>query len=214
MKCVSIRSIFSFIWVNYAATFITNQPAPTMPTIPCYMLSVTKILHNVLREGDEYFDSGDLVQLHERDFFSFADRLGDTFRWKSENVSTTQVSNVIIKYGQMEDTNVYGVKVPDMEGRCGMVAIKMLDGEQIDWDSFTEYVNDKLPIFARPYFVRLRNQIDATNSFKQVKQQLQKEGFNPNLISDLLYFLDPRENKYVELTPAIYEDIVNHKVRF
>jgi citronellyl-CoA synthetase len=173
-----------------------------------------KILRNVLREGDEYFDSGDLVQLHERDFFSFADRLGDTFRWKSENVSTTQVSNVIIKYGQMEDANVYGVKVPDMEGRCGMVAIKLLDGEQIDWDRFAEYVNDKLPVFACPYFVRLRDQIDATNSFKQVKQQLQKEGFDPNIISDPLYFLDPRENKYVVLSPSIYEDIVNHKVRF
>lgn len=173
-----------------------------------------KIMRNVLRQGDEYFNSGDLVNLHEREYFSFADRLGDTFRWKSENVSTTQVSDVIIKYGQMEDANVYGVKVPDMEGRCGMVAIKLLEGEEINWDNFTAYVNDKLPVFARPYFVRLRDRIDATNSFKQMKQQLQKEGFDPNIISDPLYFLDPRANKYVALTPQVYEDIVKHQVRF
>ncbi len=173
-----------------------------------------KIRHNVFQEGDKYFDSGDLVMMHENDYISFVDRLGDTYRWKSENVSTNQVSDVVDKFGQMEDANVYGVQVPGMEGRCGMVAIKLLEGQTIDWDKFTAYINEKLPPFARPYFVRLRDEIDATNSFKQLKQQLQKEGFNPDAVKDPLYFLDPRLDKYIPLTPEIYQDIVDHKIRF
>ncbi|HZK44257.1 MAG TPA: long-chain-acyl-CoA synthetase [Syntrophomonadaceae bacterium] len=174
----------------------------------------SKMLRNLLQDGDEYFDSGDLVQLHENDYFSFVDRLGDTFRWKSENVSTNQVSDVVIKSGGLEDANVYGVRVPGMEGRCGMVALKPLDGVNIDLDDLAKYVKDKLPAFAIPYFVRIREQIDATNSFKQVKQQLQKEGFDPSVIKDPLYFLDPRANTYVPLTPEIYQDIAEHKVQF
>ncbi len=173
-----------------------------------------KILRNLLQDGDAYFDSGDLVQLHDNDYISFVDRLGDTFRWKSENVSTNQVSDVVIKFGGLEDANVYGVKVPDMEGRCGMVALKPLDGVNVDLEALAQYVIDKLPVFARPYFVRLRAQIDATNSFKQLKQQLQKEGFDPGIVSDPLYFLDPRVNTYVPLTAEIYQDIATHKIQF
>lgn len=173
-----------------------------------------KIMRNVLKEGDCYFNSGDLVCLAENDYFSFVDRLGDTFRWKSENVSTTQVSNVVNRFGQMEDVNVYGVQVPGMEGRCGMAAIKLLDGEVIDWAKLGEFVCDQLPPYARPYFIRLRSTIDATNSFKQVKTQLQKEGFDPHVIKDPLYFLDPETNVYVELTPELYDQIINHTIKF
>lgn len=176
--------------------------------------TAAKIRYNVFAENDEYFDSGDLVKVHDNDYISFVDRLGDTFRWKSENVSTNQVSDVLNKYGQIEDANVYGVKVPDMEGRCGMVALKLLENEQLDMDKFAAYVNEKLPSYARPYFVRIRNMIDATNSFKQLKQQLQKEGFDPKLSSDSLYFLDPRSQSYVSLNENIYQDIIKHKVSF
>ncbi|MGE5390202.1 MAG: long-chain-acyl-CoA synthetase [Deltaproteobacteria bacterium] len=173
-----------------------------------------KIMRDVLAPGDKYFNSGDLVQLHDREYISFVDRLGDTFRWKSENVSTNQVSNVIDKFGQMEDSNVYGVKVPGMEGRCGMVAIKLQDGAVVDWERFSDYVNEKLPSFARPYFVRIRPEIDATNSFKQVKKGLQQEGYDPNIINDPLYFLHPDLCRYIPLTPEVYQDIVEQKVRF
>jgi len=173
-----------------------------------------KIMRDVLQEGDCYFDSGDLVCLAENDYFSFVDRLGDTFRWKSENVSTTQVSNLVNQFGQMEDVNVYGVQVPGMEGRCGMAAIKLLDGEVIDWAKLGAFVCEKLPPYARPYFIRIRDTIDATNSFKQMKQQLQKEGFDPSLISDPLYFLDPDSWVYVPLTPEFYAKIVDHTVKF
>ncbi len=173
-----------------------------------------KTLRNVLKEGDCYFDSGDLVCLGEKDYFSFVDRLGDTFRWKSENVSTNQVSNEVNRYGQMEDVNVYGVQVPGMEGRCGMAAIKLLDGEVMDWTKLGAYVAGKLPSYARPHFIRVRDTIDATNSFKQLKSQLQKEGFDPSVVKDPLYFLDPDQCVYVELTPELYARIIDHTIKF
>ncbi|NLW92654.1 MAG: long-chain-acyl-CoA synthetase [Syntrophomonadaceae bacterium] len=189
--------------LNVFAGYVNNPQATT-----------EKLMHNLLQEGDCYFNSGDLVALAEDDYFSFVDRMGDTFRWKSENVSTTQVSNLVNHFGQMEDVNVYGVQVPGMEGRCGMAAIKLLEGETLDWAKLGAFVCEKLPSYARPYFIRLRDTIDATNSFKQVKTQLQKEGFDPSVISDPLYFLDPDQNVYVELTPERYAKIVDHTIKF
>lgn len=173
-----------------------------------------KLMHNVLKEGDCYFDSGDLVCMAENNYFSFVDRMGDTFRWKSENVSTNQVSNVVNHFGQMEDVNVYGVQVPGMEGRCGMAAIKLLDGEVIDWAKLGAFICEKLPSYARPYFIRIRETIDATNSFKQLKTQLQKEGFDPSVVKDPLYFLNPDLDVYVELTPERYAKIIDHTIKF
>lgn len=173
-----------------------------------------KILRNVFRPNDMYFNSGDLVKLHEGDYFSFEDRLGDTFRWKSENVSTNQVADVLMQFGGIEDANVYGVKVPNTEGRCGMVALKLLDSSVFRPDEFAAFVMEKLPSYARPYFVRLRQELDITNSFKRVKKHLLQEGFDPEKIGDPLYFLHPEKNTYVPLTKELYQDIVENKVRF
>lgn len=187
--------------LNVFAGYVNNPEA-----------TAEKIMRNVLKDGDCYFDSGDLVCLHEDDYFSFVDRMGDTFRWKSENVSTNQVSNVVNRFGQMEDVNVFGVQVPGMEGRCGMAAIKVLDGETIDWAQLGAFVCETLPPFARPFFLRLRDRIDATNSFKQMKQQLQREGFDPAVVSDEMYFLDG--DRYVPLTAELYQQIVEHTIKF
>ncbi|MGE5390387.1 MAG: long-chain-acyl-CoA synthetase [Deltaproteobacteria bacterium] len=173
-----------------------------------------KVLRNLLEDGDKFFDTGDLVKLHERGNFSFVDRLGDNYRWKSENISTNMVSSVIDGYGHIEDANVYGVEVPGMEGRCGMAALKLLKGESIDWEEFSAHITANLAPYARPYFLRLRPVIDANNSFKQVKKNLQKEGFDPAVVSDPLYFLHPERKQYVPLTPEIYEDIIGQKFRF
>ncbi len=173
-----------------------------------------KILRDVFEKGDTYFDSGDLLYLGERDYISFVDRLGDTFRWKSENVSTNQVADVINKFGHIEDANVYGVKVPGMEGRCGMAALKLLDGESIDWDEFSVYINERLASFARPYFIRIRPEIDATNSFKQLKRGLQNDNFDPNKVSDPLYFLHPTLCSYVPMSQQLYQDIMEERLRF
>ncbi len=173
-----------------------------------------KLLRNVFRPGDEYFNSGDLLQLHENDYMSFVDRLGDTYRWKSENVSTNQVGDVLNAFGTFEDANVYGVEVPGSEGRCGMAALKLLEGKKFEPQGLAEYVRQHLPSYARPYFVRLRPEIDATNSFKQLKGKLKQEGFNPALVSDPLYFLDTGKSCYVPLTGEIYEEIVSQRKTF
>lgn len=173
-----------------------------------------KILRDLLTAGDRYFDSGDLVRLHENHNFSFVDRLGDNYRWKSENVSTNLVSSAIDGFGHIEDANVYGVEVPGTEGRCGMAALKLLDGHTIDWDQFSVYIIEKLPAYARPYFIRLRPVIDANNSCKQMKKHLQTEAFDPNIIADPLYLLHPEQGRYVPLTREIYDEIAGQRLRF
>ncbi len=173
-----------------------------------------KIMRNVLKEGDQYFDTGDLVKLHDNEWVSFIDRLGDTFRWKGENVSTNEVADILNSFGKIEDSNVYGVQVPGTEGRCGMVALKVLEGENLDMDAFAQHVYKNLPVYARPYFLRLRDQVDSTNSFKQVKTQLQKEGFDPSLIQDPMYFLHPQQVTYIPINNEIYQAISEQQIAF
>ena len=111
-------------------------------------------------------------------------------------------------------SNVYGVEVRKTEGRCGMVALTLLPGEKIDWKAFSKYVEDNLPVYARPYFVRIRKEADATSSFKQLKTDLQKEGFDPSKIKDKMYFLNPGTWKYMPLTKKVYDDVQSGKYRF
>jgi citronellyl-CoA synthetase len=173
-----------------------------------------KIIENVFTPGDKYFISGDLFQLHKKDYVSFVDRLGDSYKWKGELVATNEVADVLNKFGCFEDCNVYGVTVKNAEGRAGMAALTLRPGSSLDWNVFAEYVIGNLPVYARPYFVRLRKEKDATSSFKQIKSGLQKEGFDPSIIRDNLYFLDPVKKAYVELTKNIYEEIEYGRKRF
>lgn len=173
-----------------------------------------KILEGVFKPGDRYFVSGDLFKLHKKDYVSFVDRLGDTFKWKGEVVATNEVADILNRFGGIEDSNVYGVTVKGAEGRCGMVALTPLQGASVDWKKFAAYVVRELPVYARPYFVRVRREKDATSSFKQLKTSLQKEGFDPKAVKDPLYFLDPRKNAYVKITPALYAEIQSGKIKF
>ncbi len=173
-----------------------------------------KIIENVFRPGDRYFVSGDIFQLHKKDYVSFVDRLGDTFKWKGEVVATNEVADILNKFGRIEDSNVYGVSVKNTEGRCGMVALTLLPGATMDWKAFAAYVVKNLPVYARPYFVRIRREKDATSSFKQVKMGLQKDGFNPSVVRDPLYFLEPKKNTYVKLNKKLYDEIEAGKIKF
>ncbi len=174
----------------------------------------SKIMENAFKKGDRYFISGDIFQLHRGNFVSFVDRLGDTYKWKGEVVATNEVSDVLNRFGSLEDTNVYGVEVANTEGRCGMAAITPRAGCAIDFDALAEYAAANLPAYARPYFIRVRENVDATASFKKVKTALQAEGFDPSIITDQLYFLDSEKGKYVRITESIYMDIQNGLFRF
>ncbi|SCY05405.1 long-chain-acyl-CoA synthetase [Desulfoluna spongiiphila] len=172
-----------------------------------------KILSDVFVPGDRYFLSGDLMQLHDKDYVSFVDRLGDTFKWKGEVVSTNEVGDLLFRFGDIEDANVYGVEVKGSEGRAGMAALTLLPGREIDLAALGAYVAEHLPVYARPWFLRIREQCDVSVSFKQQKVTLRKEGFDPGQIDDPLYFYHPGQG-YLPLTRALYDDIQGGEVRF
>lgn len=159
-----------------------------------------KILHNVFSEGDAWYRSGDLFTRDEDDYYYFLDRIGDTYRWKSENISTTEVTEELAAYHAIEIVNVYGVKVPGEEGKAGMAAIQLKDGEIFNPKEFYQHVIARLPAYAVPLFIRVSEQSDMTATFKLKKVDLQKQAYNLALVSEPLYMLDGSEETYCSLT--------------
>jgi len=169
--------------------------------------SETRILRDVSAPGDAWFRSGDLMRRDTRGFLYFVDRLGDTFRWKGENVSTTQVAEVVAGCPGVRDAVVYGVTVPAAEGRAGMAAVAVNAG--FDLAMLQRRLDANLPEHARPLFVRVCDAIETTATFKYKRLQLAREGYDPRLTDDPLYFKESRFGVYVPLTPALYEAIAN-----
>jgi fatty-acyl-CoA synthase len=166
-----------------------------------------KILRNVFVEGDAWFRSGDLMRRDSEGYFYFVDRIGDTFRWKGENVSTMEVSEVICAFAGIHEANVYGVEVPGHEGRAGMAAI--VCDPDLNLADLRSHVSAYLPDYARPLFLRIRGEIDATATFKQRKISLVKDGFDPVNIRDAIFFDDPQAQAYLRLDGSRYRDIVS-----
>ena len=127
---------------------------------------------------------------------SFIDRVGDTFRWRSENVSTNEVGEILNGYKDVNMSNVYGVQVPGCEGRAGMVAFSLEDAENFNWQEFSEYVENNLPKYARPVFIRIIQEMDTTGTFKLKKNELREEAFDLNTVNDKVYFLKPSSSIY------------------
>ncbi|KAL5288342.1 SLC27A4.2 family protein [Megaselia abdita] len=174
--------------------------------------SKKKIVTDVFVKGDAAFLSGDLLVADERGYLYFKDRTGDTFRWKGENVSTSEVEAQVSNVAGYKDSIVYGVHVPNTEGRAGMAAI--YDPERlVDIDSFADNLRKILPNYAMPQFLRFLSKLDLTGTFKLRKVDLQKEGFNPNEIKDRLYYL-ASTGKYEVLTPEIYKKIYENVIKF
>jgi len=143
----------------------------------------------------------------------FVDRIGDTFRWKGENVATSEVQAHLLKWPAVEEASVYGVTIGGTEGRAGMAALVLREGETFDPDGFAKHVAHGLPAYARPLFLRVRKELQKTSTFKLQKTELQKEGFNPQTVRDPLYFLDADKNVYVTLTTELYDAIASGSVR-
>uniref|UniRef100_A0A671SE96 long-chain-fatty-acid--CoA ligase n=1 Tax=Sinocyclocheilus anshuiensis TaxID=1608454 RepID=A0A671SE96_9TELE len=172
-----------------------------------------KRLRDVFKHGDVYFNSGDLLKIDHDNFIYFQDRVGDTFRWKGENVATTEVSDIISMLDFVEEANVYGVRVPGHEGRIGMAAVKLMDGMEFECKETFDHVCRFLPVYARPRFIRIQSSVDITATFKQLKLKLVEAGFNPSMTTDSLYFLCEPERTYVSLTPSIYQQILSHSIK-
>ena len=174
--------------------------------------SEKKMLHDVFRRGDVWFRTGDLMRRDEHGYFYFVDRIGDTFRWKGENVSTGEVGEALLAMRGINEANVYGVTVPGMDGRAGMASL-VVDGD-FSLDALLAWLKTRLAAYARPLFLRLSPQIAVTGTFKQRKVDLVREGFDPSAIADPVYFFDPETGKYERLTPERYADIVAGRIRF
>ena len=170
-----------------------------------------KLLRDVFRRGDAYFRTGDLLRVDEQGYFYFVDRIGDTFRWKGENVSTQEVAEVLSGFPAVRDVAVYGVSVPGNEGRAGMAAL-VVDGE-LDRKAFAGHVRESLAPYAQPLFLRLLPEIAVTGTFKHRKVELVDQGFDPGRIDEALLFLDPQSESYESLDPGRFQDIVEGRAR-
>ncbi len=166
----------------------------------------SKILRDAFEKGDVWFRSGDLMRRDADGYFCFVDRVGDTFRWKGENVSTTEVATTLCSFPGIREATVYGVAVPYREGRAGMAAIVSDSG--LDLSALRAHLAKQLPDYARPLFLRVVAEVEITSTFKQRKLDMAKEGFNPMRIHETLYVDDPQRRTFVPLTGDIYESIV------
>nr|XP_003229743.3 PREDICTED: long-chain fatty acid transport protein 4 [Anolis carolinensis] len=165
-----------------------------------------KMARDVFTKGDCAYLTGDVLVMDELGYMYFRDRTGDTFRWKGENVSTTEVEGTLSRLLSMTDVVVYGVEVPGAEGKAGMAAIVDPD-HTCDLERFAEDMKKALPAYARPIFLRLVLELNKTSTFKFQKMDLRKEGYDPNVVKDRLYYLEPRLGRYLPLDLEAYRRI-------
>jgi citronellyl-CoA synthetase len=175
----------------------------------------SKIVRDVFIKGDAWFNTGDLIRDIGYGHVQFVDRTGDTFRWKGENVSTTEVEAVANTLSQVSLSTVFGVKMPGGDGRAGMIAIiPECKPENFDMRKLCGHFRDSLPSYAIPKFVRLNKDLEYTPTHKIKKVDLKKQGFDPAVVNDRLYVLLPEETEYRPLTNEIYNNILDGKYRF
>ncbi|CAL1285540.1 unnamed protein product [Larinioides sclopetarius] len=171
-----------------------------------------KIIRNCFEKGDMAFLSGDILKMDEEGYLYFVDRAGDTFRWRGENVSTGEVENIVSTALGRVSCVVYGVEVPNVEGKAGMAFIQT-DLKNVNFSEFYQNISKRLPSYATPLFLRFSDQMEETGTYKLKKVTYQKEGFNPGEISDPLFFLDAKQKTYSPLTKEMYSDIITGKIR-
>jgi fatty-acyl-CoA synthase len=169
-----------------------------------------KILHDVFEKGDAWFCTGDLMRQDKGGYFYFVDRIGDTFRWKGENVATSEVSEIITAFPGIQEANVYGVEVPRRDGRAGMAALVLTDS--IDLTAFRDYLAKTLPGYAQPLFFRICKKMEITATFKQKKAELVQLAYDPSKTDDPIYFNDPEQRAFVRLDKIVYERIQTGQV--
>lgn len=186
-----------------------------------------KLAQDVFKKGDLYFRTGDALRRNNDGYWFFLDRLGDTYRWKSENVSTAEVSVVLGQYPGLLEANVYGVLVPGHDGRAGCAAVSLdpsTNVERFDWVNFTKYVRKQLPRYAVPVFVRvLDGEVDklASHNNKQIKGPLRLEGVDPSAQGSKVqggekhrvFWMPPKGDRYVPFEQKDWDGLVAGKAK-
>jgi fatty-acyl-CoA synthase len=169
----------------------------------------SKVLRDVFENGDAWMRTGDLMRQESRGFYYFIDRVGDTFRWKGENVATGEVAAALSDYPGVRTATVYGVTIPCADGRAGMAALEV--GEEFNMGELHKHLCNRIPHYARPLFIRLADSLAVTETFKQKRQSLVLEGFDPTKIADPLYC--NLGEGFTPLDALLYSDILSGRVR-
>ena len=172
--------------------------------------SEKKILHNAFKPDDAWFRTGDLMRKDAQGYFYFVDRIGDTFRWKGENVSTAEVAAAIARCPGVLDATVYGVAVPGADGKAGMAALAVGDG--FDLAALRQHL-ECLPVYARPVFVRIRQELETTATFKHQKGELAREGYDPAATGDAIYVNDPQLGAFARMDAVLFDRIEAARMR-
>ncbi|WP_347456617.1 long-chain-acyl-CoA synthetase [Acinetobacter thermotolerans] len=175
------------------------------------------IMKDVFCKGDAYFNTGDLVRDIGFRHAQFVDRLGDTFRWKGENVSTTEVENMLTEYDKIVEAVVYGVEIPNTNGRAGMAAITLKPDTQLNEADLKEMLScfkKCLPAYAVPVFLRVQKQVETTGTFKYQKNKLKEQAFDPSKTDERLLVWLPGTDAYTDVTPEIFANIQAYQYRF
>ena len=179
--------------------------------------SDSKVIRNAFKQGDAYFNSGDLLKTIDVGFtlfqkhYQFVDRVGDTFRWKSENVSTNEVGDIISNFDDILFANVYGVEIPKTDGRAGMAAIVLNDGKDIDKldvEALSHHIYESLPAYARPIFIRILKELPSTATHKLQKGDLRDHAYHLDKVNDRLLVMKPNERCYTPLDREFYDQIM------
>ena len=170
-----------------------------------------KILRDVFEKGDAWFRSGDLMSRDRAGYIYFKDRIGDTFRWKGENVATNEVAETLSQYPGIRTANVYGVTVPGTDGRAGMASLTV--AEDFDIQGLRDFLAKQLPPYAVPLFIRIEPEAQTTGTFKYRKVELVEEGFDIGRVSDPLWFGTPGADDYEPLTAAQHGKILASEYR-
>jgi fatty-acyl-CoA synthase len=173
--------------------------------------SEKKILRDVFKSGDAWFRTGDLMMLDASGSFHFVDRIGDTYRWKGENVATSEVNQAVLDCPGIVEATTYGVEINGTDGRAGMTAI--VTDDRFDLDEFRDHLARRLPVHARPVFVRVCAALDMTATFRQKKRDLIHAGFDPDLVGDPLFYRAPKSGDYLPIGAACYTRISDGSIR-
>ncbi len=173
-----------------------------------------KFLHDVFLKDDIYFNTNDMLMLHDDLLVSFADRFGDTYRWKGENISTLEIESILNSYPSIHISAVYGVPIPNTEGKAGMAAIKLNPSLKFEIDDFSQFIVDVFPVYSIPFFIRIcEDELEITGPYKIKKTNLQREGYDIELISDNVYLWNQQDKKYIFLDNDNYQKLINGQLR-
>jgi fatty-acyl-CoA synthase len=190
---------------------ITKEPRQRFDGYNDEKQSQKKILTDVFARGDRWFRTGDLMKMDADQYIYFVDRVGDTFRWKGENVSTSEVEIAISSFPGVKHAIVYGVAVPGQDGRAGMAAITPKEG--VDLAALYAHLTSNLPAYARPAFLRFQDEVETTGTLKYRKVDLVREGFDPMNTSDPLFVADLASKSYAQITADVLRDVLSGKLR-